>query len=365
MNNTQDQKNDQTIKISFLGDLCLNGNYINYFQKGINPFSFVSNKLASSDFVIANLECLTSGKTGSNPLKSIKLYTSEETLGFLKQLNVGMVTLANNHVYDNLLDGFESTTTFLQHNNISHIGAWKSNSTPRKSHLYEKNGIRVLFLNYLHPDTNPNLPVDSTLSISVYNHEHIINEIQEGRKNSDYIVLLLHWGGKVEGGLYPDRYQPLDSRAFIKCGADLVIGHHSHTWQPYEIINDKYVFYSIGDFCSDSVYKTGRRFRVRSTSGIVHVSFTKECYKINIDFFKKDGLFLKEDNRFIKRIKFRNSFFKILKKQPFHYGYTFYLRIIEPVLYYFFGNQRNFFKKLKQINITKIKEFYKRINSRT
>ena len=62
----------------------------------------------------------------------------------------------------------------------------------------------------------------------------------------DHIVMILHWGGKVGEvifGFQSTRF----SKKMINYGADLVIGHHSHTIQPYEIYK-KVHFYSLGNF---------------------------------------------------------------------------------------------------------------------
>jgi len=51
--------------------------------------------------------------------------------------------------------------------------------------------------------------------------------------------MFLHWGGNMEGAKFPDWNQPKEAKDFIDAGADLIVGNHSHTIQPYEIYKGK------------------------------------------------------------------------------------------------------------------------------
>ncbi len=55
------------------------------------------------------------------------------------------------------------------------------------------------------------------------------------RNKVDYIIVYPHWGGKMEGALLPDKELIPIAHKIIDAGADIIIGHHSHTIQPYEI----------------------------------------------------------------------------------------------------------------------------------
>ncbi len=112
------------VNISFLGDISFNNKYNELYIKKRKPFSKISKILKESDFVVGNLECLASGNEGENLFKKPRLKTSVETLNYLKEIGVDLVTLAHNHIYDNLLDGFFKTINFLQENKISWIGGW-------------------------------------------------------------------------------------------------------------------------------------------------------------------------------------------------------------------------------------------------
>ncbi len=58
-----------------------------------------------------------------------------------------------------------------------------------------------------------------------------------------------HWG--VEYDSSPNPRQKEIGRALVDAGADIIVGHHSHTLQPVEIYKGKVIFYSLGNFVFD------------------------------------------------------------------------------------------------------------------
>ena len=63
------------------------------------------------------------------------------------------------------------------------------------------------------------------------------------------VIVNLHWG--AEHTLRPLPQQRLEAHALIDAGADVIIGHHTHTLQTTETYRGKPIFYSIGNFIFD------------------------------------------------------------------------------------------------------------------
>jgi hypothetical protein len=326
------------VSISFLGDIALNGNYINFYRNNFNPFQEIAPKLQSQDCVIGNLECLAKSITGENGLKKPRIKTEVETLNFLKNINLGAVTLAHNHVFDNLKDGFINTTSFLIQNNIDYLGASIDKGYEKKPLFKMINGISFCFLNYVTLDTNPNLPKDANVYLNYFNIEEVINDINSFKKEVDYLILLIHWGGRVEGGFYPDWDQPKIARKLIDSGADLIIGHHTHTIQPFEIYKGKYIFYSLGNFCFSDFVFNGEKHFVASRGEravIVTVTFNKTNYSVNQIYFKnQDGILIPYD-RYKYKIKGRQFIFKLISKFKLLWNlYFFYKKYLLSYILY-------------------------------
>jgi len=246
------------MEIAFLGDISLNDEYIDRFKAGEKCFDEIGTFLRRFDHVIGNLECLPQGGEGENLLKCPRLKTTIETLGYLNDIGLNVAQLAHNHVYDHLKDGFVKTVRFLDQNEIMHLGASLDRDKIGQPLIVRENKVTVCFLNYVTKDTNPCLPADSSVYINWFDEKEVVKDVIRFRQIYDYIILLLHWGGKMEGAKYPDWNQPQTARNLIDAGADLIIGNHSHTIQPYETYKGKYIFYSLGNFCFANIFSEGK-----------------------------------------------------------------------------------------------------------
>lgn len=331
-----------SLSISFLGDISLNSSYKELYSKGLKPFNQISKKLEDS-IVVGNFECFAEGKDGFNPLKIPRLETNLETLNFVKDFHLQIACLANNHVYDNLEDGFGKTIQFLEKSNIRYFGASLDNAEQNEPLIIEENGIKIALLNYVTTDTNPNPPEGIKINLNYFNVESVINDINKIKGSVNHIVLYLHWGGRVEGGFYPDFDQPQIARRLVDAGADLIIGHHSHTLQPYEKYKGKYIFYSLGNFCFADVYHENKLHSKLSKrlkrSVILDIDFNKDSYDINIIPIKNSDGFIELRNKSwaLLSLNFRNLNFQLLKRSKLLWKvYFLKLKKVNPIFNYFF-----------------------------
>lgn len=332
-------KSENHIKISFLGDISLNDNYIQYYKEGINPFVNIKPVLGASNYVIGNLECMAKGEKGENEFKKPRLTTTTETLNYLNNINLSIACLAQNHIYDHLEDGFLKTTEFLKKNNIQQLGAGFTHDEAIKPIILEHENIKIALLNYITEDTNPNLPKNAGIKLNMFEIEKCKQDIFKLKANVNHVVLSLHWGGRVEGGLFPDWDQPKIARQLIDAGADLIIGHHSHTIQPFEIYKEKYIFYSLGNFCFSDYWTEGKLVPMpkrRMISTIIKATFNEYDYKIQTDYFlNKKETFCKLKN-YNKRIKIRNLIFRLfLRNKPGWKVYYFHKQLVLPIILFF------------------------------
>jgi poly-gamma-glutamate synthesis protein (capsule biosynthesis protein) len=199
--------------------------------------------------MVGNLECFLQSMHGENTLKIPRLKTTVETLNYLKDLHLNLVSLANNHAYDNLEDGFKKTINTLDKLNISYLGAGLSTIAAQKPFFSTIKGLRFCFLNYLDLCFKHTVPEFAKVYLNWLRLEKVKHDIQGVRQRADFVILLLHWGGDVEGLNYPSLNQPYITNKLVQFGADLIIGHHTHTFQPYEVIQGNHVLYSLGNFC--------------------------------------------------------------------------------------------------------------------
>ncbi|HBS85009.1 MAG: hypothetical protein A2W91_07220 [Bacteroidetes bacterium GWF2_38_335] len=353
------------MKIQFIGDISLNNRFIELCERNTNPFKFVVDFFNNSDLVVGNLECILKGSKGENLLRSPRLNTNLETLNYLASLHLGLVTLAHNHIFDNLQDGFNNTLRFLNEKHIIFIGAGVTKEDSKNIYIYEKSGVKIGFLNYVTEDTNPNIPENSGVFVNLFQLQEVLNDIKKNKPIVDHLVLLLHWGGKCEGGYYPDWEQPQIARILIDAGADLIIGTHSHTLQPYEVYKGKHIFYSLGNFCFADVVSDGKVKEIewgRCTESIIlEIDFNNVNYTVDFVPIDCKGLTVVPKPAVIKKWGKRNRKFPSIRDNFIKWKrYYFFHKKINPIFFFFFGNNHNFFKQLFKLNLKKIFRFIKK-----
>lgn len=82
-------------------------------------------------------------------------------------------------------------------------------------------------------------------------------QIGHARENADFVVVSIHWGTEEE--FSPNAEQTRLAQLCADLGADVVVGHHSHTVQPAAWLTGKngnrtLVAYSLGNFLSTMYY---------------------------------------------------------------------------------------------------------------
>lgn len=344
-----------SVKIAFLGDISLNDDYNLLYKAKEKPFEAVSGLLNECDLVIGNLECLARSEQGENLLKSPRLKTDLDTLNYLKDIKLGLACLANNHVYDNLEEGFIKTCEFLEKNGIQRMGA-SITGDEREPYIFEKNGVRVGVLNYVTSDTNPNLPADAKVKPNWFELGKVINDIHKLRSKVNHIVVFPHWGGKMEGSMLPDRDLIPLAHKLIDEGADLIIGHHSHTLQPYEIYKGKHIYYSIGNFSFSGINhedKPEKSFTINKrgrSSVILLVKLSPLSYNVLPHKIVNENLHVKLIGPLsCTELTAINSVRALLNKDLLWLLFLFYEKIIYPIIRYLFHYDSNFVRQLVQL----------------
>lgn len=204
-------------------------------------------ELCKADIFLANIECpLTDSKkpaweyfpTLKGPRNGSKV---------LKKLGVDVASIANNHIADYGLRGFEDTISTLEEHEIKWCGAGKTPEEATRPLIIEKNNIRTAILALAQPEISA--AKNGRWGAGILTDREAIETVKNLKKDNDIIIAYLHFG--VEFFNYPTPHQVRLSRSLIDAGANLVIGHHPHVPQGYEYYNNGFIAYSLGNFIFD------------------------------------------------------------------------------------------------------------------
>lgn len=219
----------------------------------------VLNFFHSGDHVVANVEgALTNAEDDGS--KGIFFHTmNPEAVVLLEKMGTDIYCLANNHTMDAGKKGMEDTLALAKKMGCGTVGAGldlEGASTPL--YLDEAGGIGILAVGY-RPDCIA-ATVDSPGVFPWDDMELIEARIKEVKAKCRWCIVISHGG--EEFNPLPSPYTRDRYLKYADFGADIVVGHHPHAPENYEIIEGgkKAVFYSLGNFIFDTDYQRAHAF---------------------------------------------------------------------------------------------------------
>lgn len=251
-----------------VGDMMLGTNYpsAGYLPAngGKDLLADVQGILRDADVTFGNLEgtILDEGGTPkrcNNPA-ACYVFRSPESYGrHFADAGFDLLSLANNHSGDFGATGRRRTKAVLDELGIRYAGLAGTD----ESAVFEKDGVRYGFCAFA--------PNSGTCDIrNIPRAKEIVARLAE---ESDIVIVSFHGGaegsshqnvprktetyyGENRGNVYEFAH------AVVDAGADVVFGHGPHVTRAAELYKDRFIIYSLGNFC------TYGRFNLRGAAGI-------------------------------------------------------------------------------------------------
>jgi poly-gamma-glutamate synthesis protein (capsule biosynthesis protein) len=241
-------RNGKQITIAAVGDVMLaHWGEQTLREKGLDyPFSGTGDITSVADIFIGNLEAPITAGGVRDTSKKYTFRFNPELSGVFTRGGFTVFNLANNHMVDFGLEGVKNTIETLDSLDILHCGAGEDWKQARNEAEKEIKGLRFSFLGY--SATFPEeFWADAERGGTNFPYAEVIEkDIPRAKKNSDFVVVSIHWGQELRET--PKDYQVALAHKFIDLGADLVLGHHPHIVQGIEIYKGVPILYSLGNF---------------------------------------------------------------------------------------------------------------------
>jgi len=156
------------------------------------------------------------------------------------------VCLANNHIMDYGEEGLLDTLTTLRAEGIRYFGAGSLADRCHNPLLLGLDGQRIALLGYVCPTTHAIFAAGENHGAAPIDLEAIAGDILTAKGNgAERIIVQLHWGEEDVG--LPRPADVARAHGIIDLGADLIIGHHAHCIQPFEVFKGRHIFYGLGN----------------------------------------------------------------------------------------------------------------------
>jgi poly-gamma-glutamate capsule biosynthesis protein CapA/YwtB (metallophosphatase superfamily) len=218
--------------------------------------------LEQADFTTVNLETqVIDGIPTKNAPKSFVFYTPPEALLALKESGVDYVALANNHTYDYLSYGLESTIDALEASGLAWSGAGLTEAQALAPYRTRVGGNPLSFLSYLGWAGNftPNqVAMGTEKGGAAFGTTANINRTVSAEVDQGFLPIVQYHGSR-EYTDEPTLVTETRLKQAVDDGAVLAIGHHPHVTQGFELYKGKLIAWSMGNFMFDQFHYATKR----------------------------------------------------------------------------------------------------------
>lgn len=155
--------------------------------------------------------------------------------------------LANNHIMDYGAAGLTETVSRLETAGVTWFGAGEYHDNCGNPALLQVGDHSLALLGYVCPTSHPVYAVDGRHpGVAPIQLDRIRADVRLARElGAAKVAVSLHWGVEELGLPRPEDVRI--ARAIAKMGADIIIGHHAHCIQPYEVHEGVPIFYGLGN----------------------------------------------------------------------------------------------------------------------
>lgn len=230
----------------------------------------VAPMLVASNLVVANLETPLTSKAHS-PLEGHKkfIHWSDpvESPKVLKQYNIDVVSLANNHTLDFGTEALLETFDSLDNNKIKWFGAGPTAADAqrpyRKKITVGDTTIPIAIIGAfeyrsLYKNRHGFYAKDNSPGVNQLAIKRICSQITrlKNKVPQPLVIVYPHWGQNYE---WHTPEQTVMANSLADAGADLIIGHGAHMLGGIERSGNTWTLYSLGNFVFNSPGGYGRR----------------------------------------------------------------------------------------------------------
>lgn len=277
-------RKEGVVSFGFVGDILFDDEYAvmaNLLNRGVTIENGISEELLAQmydvDILMANNEFPYTDRGTPTEGKTYTFRAQPESVAYLEDMGVDIVSLANNHCYDFGEVGLLDTLTTLEEAGMPYVGAGRNLEEAIRPVYFVSGDIKIAMVSATQIERldNPDTRGATESSPGVFrcwNPEKLYEVVAKAKENSDFVIVYIHWG--TENEAEPDWAQLEQAPKLAEAGADLIIGGHTHCLQGIQYYGDVPVLYSLGNFWFNSKTVDTCLFKVNITKdGIESMQF--------------------------------------------------------------------------------------------
>lgn len=251
------QRAGREVTIGAGGDLLLQPRVVSAARAAIDGFDRVVGPLRrlapSEDIAFANLESPLSEEIAVTSGSPPTLGAPSDAAGSLARAGLDVISLANNHAWDQGARGAALTLAALDEAGIAAIGAGTTDDDALAPHVVTRGSLRVAFVAVtMRVNAGPG-HAEPQARIATWSPSRIVAVLEAARRAADLVVVSIHWSHDFWER--PREEERERARFLVEHGADVVLGHGPHVLHPVERIasprGEAVCAYSLGNLVSN------------------------------------------------------------------------------------------------------------------
>lgn len=238
------------MRILFVGDV-MPGGVLPYHDKYIDRE--LLDYMKGFDLRIGTLECgvgtnIPFDKKKMDTYKSI-VYVRDEDLQRVTEMELNVVSLANNHAFDLGVEGLKNVISQLDELGVQHFGAGMNVEEAKKPVVITNNCQTIAIFGCLFDYRIPYvfyIATDKTPGVYHTNINEVVSYIKELKMKYDRVIVMPHWAEEhkyLQIGLFKEY-----AKRMLDAGADAIVGSHPHIINPVVSWGGKKCYFSLGNF---------------------------------------------------------------------------------------------------------------------
>ncbi|MCB9686787.1 MAG: CapA family protein [Alphaproteobacteria bacterium] len=220
-------------------------------------FDDVRAQLSAADIAFTNLETPIAPKNHKGTEEKV-FDAPVDLLDALVDAGFDVVSVANNHAYDQGRAGLAETLEHVGERPLVPIGAGSTCAEAAAPRLVKRGELTLAFIgstDIYNADLNKGPDETCVFTLDIDQVKASVDLARE--QGADLVLLSVHWG--VEYRTEPEKVHVEKAHAAIEAGVDVILGHHPHVLQPIEVVEASdgrtgVIVYSMGNFISNQSY---------------------------------------------------------------------------------------------------------------
>lgn len=209
-------------------------------------FAGVAPVITAADLALCHLEVPLAEPDG--PFAGWPSFNSPPQVATaLAEVGYDSCSTASNHTLDQGRRGVVRTLDVLDEAGLGHTGAARSAAEDAQPLIHDLGVARVAQVSFTYGYNGLSLPPDAPWLANTLDADAVLAAARDAKQaGADVVIASLHWGAEYQSEPTSEQ-QSLAAELLADPAVDLIVGHHAHVVQPFEVIGGKWVAYGLGN----------------------------------------------------------------------------------------------------------------------